>query len=62
MIMKFCSSCNHKLIEPCGKATNHENAVPVKHKGNKRTFNSFSEPVVGVKTGGSRVGCPELCV
>jgi hypothetical protein len=31
-------------MEPCGKEENHENAVPVNDKGNKRTFNSFSEP------------------
>jgi len=31
-------------MEPCGKEENHENAVPVNDKGNKRTFNSFNEP------------------
>ena len=31
-------------MEPWGKEENHENAEPVNDKGNKHTFNSFSEP------------------
>ena len=41
---KFCSNCSHEPIELGAKDENHEKAVPVRDKENKRIFNSFIEP------------------